>query len=234
MERLVQPELLDGLDSTNPLAIGSRKDLQRLNAVMNSAGNLRRALQACTNDFSTTSYPIQVLEIGAGDGTLFLKLARQWRNAGLRGSVTLLDIAPSVSKNTLHQLEMLGWSATVVQANVFDYLSRDKSRFEIVFANLFLHHFEAGTLVELLRLIAANTRFFAACEPRRSPFALLASKLVGLLGCNRVTRHDAVVSVQAGFKTGELAALWPKATAWQLRENSAGLFSHCFIAQLNA
>jgi hypothetical protein len=61
--------------------------------------------------------------------------------------------------------------------------------------------------------------------------ALQASRLLGLIGCNEVTRHDAVVSVRAGFVDQELSALWPERTRWHLQEEAAGLFSHCFVAQ---
>ena len=55
-----------------------------------------------------------------------------------------------------------------------------------------------------------------------------AAKLVGLIGCNSVTRHDAVVSVRAGFTNRELSDLWPTQGAWLLQEQRAGLFSHLF------
>jgi hypothetical protein len=45
-----------------------------------------------------------------------------------------------------------------------------------------------------------------------------------------VTRHDAVVSVRAGFADRELSALWPSGMTWTLRERARGLFSHCFVA----
>jgi hypothetical protein len=71
---------------------------------------------------------------------------------------------------------------------------------------------------------------FVACEPRRSALALGASRLVGLIGCNEVTRYDAPISVRAGFAGRELSGLWPAGGAWQLREGARGLFSHCFVA----
>jgi hypothetical protein len=55
--------------------------------------------------------------------------------------------------------------------------------------------------------------------------------MLGLIGANGVTRHDAAVSVRAGFKGGELSALWPANPRWRLRERRAGLFSHLFLAQ---
>ena len=59
----------------------------------------------------------------------------------------------------------------------------------------------------------------------------MASRLVGALGANAVTREDAVLSVRAGFRGAELSALWPgDAAAWQLDEHAAAAFSHVLRA----
>ena len=117
-------------------------------------------------------------------------------------------------------------------ADVFAWL-RDSAtpRFDAIYANLFLHHFEPEPLAELLGLVAARTNLFIACEPRRSRPALVGSKLLGLAGCNEVTLHDAVVSVIAGFRGDELGALWPVDGGWHLEERARGLFSHGFVAE---
>jgi hypothetical protein len=95
---------------------------------------------------------------------------------------------------------------------------------------LFLHHFSCERLQRLLALCANQTGLFVACEPRRSGLARTASQLLWVVGCNDVTRHDAVVSVRAGFNGSELSGLWPKCDPWQLHERPAMLFSHCFVA----
>jgi hypothetical protein len=69
-----------------------------------------------------------------------------------------------------------------------------------------------------------------ACEPRRGWLALAGSRLIGVLGVNSVTRTDAVLSVQAGFRGRELTALWPRESGWCLREEASGSFGHCFHA----
>jgi len=97
-------------------------------------------------------------------------------------------------------------------------------------ANLFLHHFPTAELTELLQGLARRARALVALEPRRSARALACSRLVSLLGCNEVTCHDAVASVQAGFAGHELSRLWPGGD-WALQERSAGLFSHYFAAR---
>jgi hypothetical protein len=51
------------------------------------------------------------------------------------------------------------------------------------------------------------------------------------IGCGPVTRHDARLSIQAGFAGNELSELWPEKQGWRLSEQPAGWFSHLFIAR---
>ena len=104
-------------------------------------------------------------------------------------------------------------------------------RWDLIVANLFLHHFEGAPLAGLLAAAAARGDRFLACEPRRSRLALAASRLVGAIGANAVTREDAVLSVHAGFCGNEIAALWPSEAGWRIDERPAGWFSHCFVAE---
>ena len=103
----------------------------------------------------------------------------------------------------------------------------------VVIANLFLHHFEDERLKELLGAIATRARCLVVLEPRRARWPLFCCRLIWLIGCNSVTRHDAVVSVRAGFSGRELSALWPDKGQWQLTERRAGPFSHLFMARRN-
>jgi hypothetical protein len=112
---------------------------------------------------------------------------------------------------------------------VFDWLTAS-GQAGVISANLFLHHFSEPELARLLNLVATRCQGFIACEPRRSLTSLVASRLLGLIGCNGVTRHDAVISVRAGFSGKELSRLWPKDRPWMATERKAGLFSHAFVA----
>ena len=116
-------------------------------------------------------------------------------------------------------------------ADVFHSLAKDSEPTDVILSNLFLHQFDDDPLREMLRLAALRAWLFIACEPRRSPLALAGSKMLGLIGCNSVTRNDAVVSVRAGFTGREISTLWPAPAAWAMEETSAGLFSHSFWAR---
>jgi hypothetical protein len=226
-ERCIEPELLDALAPDDPRARRARRDLQRVNSVMGQTAAWHRVLQA---GFATGQSPSTIAELGAGDGTLLLRLARKWSAAWPRVKVYLVDRQPAVTDQTLNGFAMLGWQAERVVADVKDW-ANTTSPVDLVMANLFLHHLDDSQLSELLHHIASKTKVFAACEPRRSGVALAGSYLLGVIGCGPVTRYDAVVSVRAGFNNDELASLWPDRNLWQLYEGRAGLFTHTFWAR---
>lgn len=233
MPRVVEPEWLDHLPADDPRAVRSRGDLRRINRLMSASRLLGEAL-----DPLVAGRPnIRILEVGAGDGSLLLRLARSRANTWPSVTLDLLDMQPIIAPATLARFAELGWTPNMVHADVFDWL-RDASSIAnadvedapIIVANLFLHHFEGEQLVQLVQGIAARARAFVCIEPRRSAMALLGSRMLGVIGCNAVTRHDAVVSVRAGFSGHELSRLWPRDPAWMLQEHAAGLFSHRLIA----
>jgi hypothetical protein len=126
----------------------------------------------------------------------------------------------------------LGWKIETVTADIFDFFKqRARNNFDIVTANLFLHHFERNELARLLAGASSLAPLFVACEPRRSLPAMIASRLLLAIGCNDVSRHDAVVSVRAGFSGHELSDLWPATVGWTLHEHAAMPFTHCFVAR---
>lgn len=224
--RLVQPELLDELPADDPRAIRARGDLRRVNRIMAALFVVLRAL-----DRTVLRPPQSIVELGAGDGTFMLRLARSRAALWPGVKITLLDRQAIVKPQTVEGFVSLGWEVEVITSDVFDWLAQPvNARADLVLANLFVHHFCGKPLSFLLEGVAQRTRTFLACEPRRGPIALFGSRMLGLIGCNAVTRHDAVLSVRAGFQAGELTALWPKGGNWVLREWPAGLFSHCFLA----
>ena len=223
--RIIEREWLDELPPDDLRAIRSRHDLRRINGIMGHVGFFERTLRASIKRHS----PRRIVEMGTGDGTLLLKLAQHLAPHWPGVEVTLLDLHPVVSAETTKALSALGWKPRIEAADVFDWAARDGS-VDVVIANLFLHHFQNEPLSRLFHHISKRTRVLIACEPRRDIVALGASQLVGLIGCNDVTRHDAVISVHAGFRDREISQLWPSQAGWKLDESKAGLFSHGFVA----
>ncbi len=224
--RRVAPELLDTLPTTDPRARRSRRDLCRINAWMGNAGILSRLLRT----IGAGEPGPNLAELGGGDGRLMLEVARRLGESWRGTTFELVDRQNLVSAETREQFAQVEWRVRVWEGDVFDWLTVAAPG-PVIAANLFLHHFENGRLRELLGRASGLARAFVACEPRRMMFPRVVGPLLGLLGCNGVTRHDAIASVRAGFRGSELSALWPAAESWRMSEGPAGLFSHGFVAR---
>jgi SAM-dependent methyltransferase len=225
--RVVLPELLDELEPHDSRARRSRRDLRRVHRAMGSLSILKAAIAR----LRLLTPPARILELGAGDASLLLRLARaqpDWRNLEL----TLLDRHDLVSEETRAAYDQFGWKLNVRCADVLEWAHGDHPQhFDLCITTLFLHHFDTATLKVLMAVIAVHSDAFVACEPRRNGIAWLGSRLVGVLGVNEVTRSDAVKSVGAGFSGRELTGMWPKSQVdWWHEEYPAPPFTHCFAA----
>jgi hypothetical protein len=217
--RKLTPELLDALPPDDPRGVRSRRDLARINSVMFQHAIMARAL-------ARLPPPHRIADLGGGDGRFLLGVAKRLAPRWPGVTVLVCDRQDIVSAATRAGFARQGWSVDVRQGDIFQTLPQA----DIVTANLFLHHFDDAALVRLLAQAAGQAKAFVACEPRRNRFAGLAAHMVFALGANSITRHDAVVSVEAGFTGRELSALWPP--GWTVREQGAWPFSHVFSAHV--
>lgn len=215
--RILEPEWLDELPPQDPRAVRSRADLRRVNWLMGNARLIARVLS--TGNFT------RIADLGSGDGHLMLRIAQRLRRPGVE--LSLVDRAPVVSEATLAEFGKIGWRVRVVARDALAFLREDP--IEVVVANLFLHHLDPEALRQVFKVCGERAQLVAACEPRRSQLAVLGCRLMWFIGANDVTRHDAIVSVRAGFTGRELSELWQ--APWQLDERSAPPFSHLFVAR---
>jgi hypothetical protein len=206
MPRTLQPEILDSLPPDDPEAVRSRGDLRVINGVM---GNHRWVL----GEIARLRRPGErVLEIGAGTGDLLLALAA--------GAVAAdgLDLAPAPqglpAGSAWHQSDVRSFEGI--------------GNYPIVVANLFLHHLTEADLRAMGGRIAGSARVVIACEPSRSRVAALLAWGYGMAsGFGPVTRHDAQVSIRAGFLGSELPVtlgLEPPAWSVACRETGRGAY----------
>lgn len=236
--RQISPEILDDLPPADPRAIRSRRDLQRVNRVMGSCGILSRAIRHALAS-APHDAPLRILELGAGDGTLALRIAKRLANSWPAAELTLLDRLPLATQATGTAFAHLGWTLRPLTVDVLEWArapaQQRAAAWDVILANLFLHHFEEDPLRELLSAVAGRCNAFIACEPRRSLPALAGSELMYALGVSADTRHDAIASVRAGFRGSELSRMWPTGQGrWRLEERLAGPFSHLFVAARGA
>ena len=132
MNRRVEPELLDDLPANDPRAIRSRRDLRLVNALMGNAGAIARAtIEACGE-----RSPRQLVDLGAGDGTFMLRLAKRLSPAWPNVEIALVDRQDIVNAETRRAFEALSWSVRSIAVDVFDCLARSEDlRVDLVTAN---------------------------------------------------------------------------------------------------
>ncbi len=227
--RRVRAEHLDALPPENPQARRSRRDLRRVHLAMNSVSILRRTIDA----LHFAAPPRRILELGAGDGSWLLRLARALEPRWTGVELTLLDRHDLVSEATHRAYRDLGWVVTPISIDALAWAREAAAEhYDLCLAMLFLHHFDTAPLSALLSAVAARTDAFVCGEPRRDLPGRLAGACSGVIGASRITREDAVTSVAAGFRGTELSTLWGRVAGdWQVGEFRALPFMHCFTAR---
>jgi len=207
--RIVVAELLDDLPSSSPVAIRSRKDLQRINFLMGNFSWIINALKKSTAPIN------RIVEIGAGDGLLLNRLASDFPTA----TFTAYDLAPRPADLS----DRVEW----FQGDLFDSSLREHGG--TLIANLFLHHFENPALQRLGEWCESFDALIF-CEPDRARVPHLLGNLMHPF-INHITRHDMHVSIDAGFSDGELAeALGLSSARWQIREFATWSGARRFMA----
>ena len=105
MARIVEPELLDQLPASDPRAIRSREDLRRINRLMGTTGLLAKALDPLLADRPDP----HIIELGAGDGSLLLRVAQARKTRWPPMRLGLLDMQPVVTASVLDRYRTIGW-----------------------------------------------------------------------------------------------------------------------------
>jgi hypothetical protein len=189
--RTVKAEILDHLPRNDPAVSHTRRDLLIINALM---GNHRWILGRLPLRLRPKD---RILEIGSGDGTLARRIDC------LRGSTPPFHQAALDQTVTPVNLpERCTWH----QADIFDRLYLI-DHCDLLVANLFLHHFVPDQLATIGRSIHRGPRVILACEPVRRRLHIAQLHALRLMRVHPITRHDARVSIEAGFRGKELPHL---------------------------
>lgn len=204
--RTIRPELLDGC--TPAQAERSLGDLVRLNRNFGGYAALKSLLGRCG---APGLAHFSVLDIGAASGDMGRQIRRLYPGA----TVTSLDYLIS-------HLNLA--DPPKIVADAFRLPFQPKS-YDFVFTSLFLHHFRDEEIVALLRNFAAVARrgvLVIDLNRRWLPYWFVPATR-WMFGWDRITAHDAPVSVAAAFRPAELKALALRAELKNVDVRSHGL-----------
>jgi 2-polyprenyl-3-methyl-5-hydroxy-6-metoxy-1,4-benzoquinol methylase len=188
-QRRLQPEWLDELPLEEKQA--SLRDLTRINRLLGGHAALRRSL--------ARMYPpteaFTLLDVGAATGDT----ARALRSWYPRSQVVSLDYRPE---------HLLTTPAPKLCADAFRLPFRPAT-FDVVHCALFLHHFSAPDILQLLTEFSRIARsWLLVNDLERHPLPYYFLPLTRwLFHWDPVTLHDGPISVQAGFTPAELLEL---------------------------
>jgi hypothetical protein len=120
VKRQVEAEWLDSLPVHDPEAVGSRRDLERLNGWMGHRRIMARTLRSALEG----PVPRRIVEVGAGDGGFMLDLARRLSPRCPDVAVALVDQQEIVAPQTRQAIAAQGWPVACVKADVLDWLGQ--------------------------------------------------------------------------------------------------------------
>jgi len=188
-ERLILPEKLDHAPPAEALA--NLEDLVRINRYFGAYGILRGMMRSVARPDERFS----VLDVGAASGDMGAALRRSYP----RARVVALDH---------REVHLTAAAPPKLAADAFR-LPFGPASFDFVFSSLFLHHFSNEQVVELLASFRSLARrAVLIIDLDRGPFAYHFLPMTRwLFRWRSITLNDGPISVQAGFKKNELAAL---------------------------
>lgn len=185
--RQIEPELLAQAAPADVAA--NLADLRRLNRYFGGIQTLRSALRPFLRP------GVRILDVGAASG--------DHAAAFPQATIVSLDLSPQHLRHA---------AGVRVAADAFAMPFAPQS-FDIVMANLFLHHFETDEIVALLtqfRRLAKAAIVINDLERSRLAWSFLPLT-APVLRWHPMTVHDGTVSVAAAFQPAELASLFARA-----------------------
>jgi hypothetical protein len=155
--------------------------------------------------------PVTLLDVATGSADLPIAAVRWARRAGFDLRVTGIDVHATtleLAREHLARNEDVAGSIHIEQVDALRLMDRFASRsFDYVHAGLFLHHLgdvESLTMLSIMDKLARAGIVWN--DLSRSRLALAATHLI-TLPTPSIVRHDAVVSVRAGFDRAEVEAM---------------------------
>ncbi|MFN2459302.1 MAG: methyltransferase domain-containing protein [Candidatus Velthaea sp.] len=206
MRRAVERELMD--DPVDSLAELERNlaDIEFANARFGGIGPVLREVRRAGAR--------TVLDVGCGSADIPLAVARDGERRGADVQVTALDRSEQML--AIARRRTLGHPRLRFVSGEGTALPFGDGQFDVVTCNLALHHFEPDAACRLLaemRRVARVTPLI--CDLRRARAAYAVVLLWSRLSTrNRLTRHDAPLSVLRAYTPAEALAL-ARAAGWR-------------------
>lgn len=202
-----EPELLDALDAVpSPVLAQNLRDIRRVNRYLGGTAVVLAHLPALLRGVPCAT-PITILDVATGSGDIPRALVRWGRRHRRDLRVVATDIAEDVltvaRRETAYEPRI-----TIEAADARELPYRDGA-FDVVTCSLALHHLSRGDAVRALGEMGRVARCGVIVNDlTRSWGGYIGAHLLGVLTTtNRLTRHDAPLSVLRAWTPAELHAI---------------------------
>lgn len=198
MLRAARRELLDEpVESVDELE-ASFRDIERANRYLGGLRAVRNAVAELR--------PQTLLDVGCGSAAVAKALAQDARAARTALRITCLD--NSAEALCIARRRHPDASLTFLQGDG-GHLPFANREFDVAMCNLTLHHCDPGAAIALLRELRRVSRLSPlVTDLRRSRAAWFGARaLTAAFTRNRLTRHDAPLSVERAYSPAEAAQL---------------------------
>jgi 2-polyprenyl-3-methyl-5-hydroxy-6-metoxy-1,4-benzoquinol methylase len=203
--RATTMEFLDQPDCEPALAAASYRFMEMVNFRFGGIRVVRRFVATETARHQTNT-PLRILDIGSGSCDIPLAVSQWARANDIPLHFTCLEMSNHAIDIARDQIVRAGNPAVqLLQEDVFTHQPAEP--YDCAVSSMCFHHFDNAQILTLLkRLRRFVIRSVLINDLRRSFRASLAARL--LLACTQEgVRHDALLSIERGFKVSELSAL---------------------------
>jgi SAM-dependent methyltransferase len=230
--RRLRAELLDLDNISFEEARKSLKDVRRVNKYLSGYRVLLRYAGQFLRDHKENR-PFTILDLATGSGDQPVALAKLARKFKVPVKITAIDINCKILKCARIITDPFPEIA-LVQCDILS-LPFCSDSFDMVVNSLSLHHFTRKNAVKILRAMLSLSRCgFIVNDLKRSRVAYISIFLLTrLFTKNRLTRHDAPVSVMNAFTSEEIRALAQEAGVDQFQVYSHFPYRIALVVKIN-
>lgn len=212
--RIERAELIDSLEPSDADFAASFADVARVNRFLGGTRAVLRPLRSLLRELPPASSPVRILDIATGSADIPRAIIQEARRGRMLPADRRLEIVASDNhakvQNLARRLTPIQQypEITIVEADALRLPFPDNA-FDIALCSLALHHLSRDEAVTALReMERVTTTGFVVNDLLRDRLACaLIWTLTRLVGANRLTRHDAPLSVLRAFTHAEYAAM---------------------------
>jgi len=209
-QRSDRAELLDDdVFDTGELA-GNFRDIERVNQLLGGTSVILRHLPRLLPS-QPTNEPVTVLDLASGSGDIPMAISRWAKRQGLAMTIVASDNSPHVL--ALARKHVVDYPVVTIERYDARSVPLPDKQFDIVLCSLSLHHFSPDDAVRVIReMDRLARRGFILNDLRRGRVGFAAAWIASRLTTrNRLTRHDAPLSVLRAYTAVELDGLLRRA-----------------------